>query len=85
MLSPVIPAPKFLKTLPQFALAWVLNNKTITSAISGTTSLEQLKENVAATEIKLSEEELKVCDEVWKVFRPPRYSYFKTVAETSAQ
>ncbi len=78
-------AKEHRRTLPQFALAWVLNNEAITSAISGTTTLEQLKENVAATEIKLSDEELKACDDVWKVFRPPRYSYFKTVEETSAQ
>jgi len=63
------------RTLPQFALAWVMSNETITAAISGTTSLEQLKENVSATEITLSQEELQACDEVWKMLRPPRYFY----------
>jgi 1-deoxyxylulose-5-phosphate synthase len=65
-------------TLPQFALAWILSNPTITSVLSGTTALEQLQENLSAAEIKLSPEELKACDEVWLMFRPPRYHYAKT-------
>jgi aryl-alcohol dehydrogenase-like predicted oxidoreductase len=68
-------------SLAQFALAWILSNETITSAISGTTALEQLEENLAATEIKLSPEELKACDDVWQMFRPPRYSYAKTLQD----
>lgn len=62
-------------SLPQFALAWIVNNETITSAISGAVSIEQMEENLAATEIKLSPEELQACDEVWAMFRPPRYFY----------
>lgn len=62
-------------SLPQFALAWILSNEAITSVLSGSISPEQLKENLAATEMKLSEEELKVCDDVWLMFRPPRHSY----------
>ena len=62
-------------SLPQFALAWVLSNETITSVLSGTISLEQLKENLAAIDIKLSPEELQACDDVWTMFRPPRYFY----------
>lgn len=62
-------------SLPQFSLAWILSNETITSAISGTTTLEQLKENLAAIEIKLSQEELQACDDAWRLFRPPRYFY----------
>jgi aryl-alcohol dehydrogenase-like predicted oxidoreductase len=68
-------------SLAQFALAWILNNETITSVISGTTALEQLDENLAATEIKLSPEELQACDDVWQMFRPPRYSYAKTLQD----
>ena len=64
-------------SLTQFALAWILSNETITSALSGTTALEQLEENLAAAEIKLSPEELQACDEVWQMFRPPRYHYAK--------
>jgi aryl-alcohol dehydrogenase-like predicted oxidoreductase len=62
-------------TLPQFALAWIINNKAITSALSGTTASEQLAENIAATEITLSQEEIQGCDDVWKMFRPPRLFY----------
>jgi aryl-alcohol dehydrogenase-like predicted oxidoreductase len=62
-------------SLPQFALAWILNNELITSVLSGTTALEQLEENLAAMDVVLSPEELKACDEVWQMFRPPRYHY----------
>jgi aryl-alcohol dehydrogenase-like predicted oxidoreductase len=65
-------------SLAQFALAWILSNETITSVLSGTTALEQLEENLAAAEIKLSPEELQACDDVWQMFRPPRYHYAKT-------
>jgi aryl-alcohol dehydrogenase-like predicted oxidoreductase len=68
-------------TLPQFAIAWVLNNDTITSVLSGTTEIDQLEENLSATEIELSPEELQACDEVWQMFRPPRYHYAKTAEE----
>jgi aryl-alcohol dehydrogenase-like predicted oxidoreductase len=62
-------------TLPQFSIAWILNNAAVTSVLSGLITTEQLKENVAAVEIKLTDEELKACDEVWAMFRPPRYFY----------
>jgi aryl-alcohol dehydrogenase-like predicted oxidoreductase len=62
-------------TLAQFALAWILNHKAVTSVLSGITSPEQLKENILAVEIILSAEELRVCDEVWAMFRPPRKNY----------
>ncbi len=64
-------------TMAQFAIAWILSNRTITSVLSGTTAVEQLEENLAATEIELSPEELEVCDEVWQMFRPPRFHYAK--------
>jgi aryl-alcohol dehydrogenase-like predicted oxidoreductase len=63
------------KRLPQFALAWVLSNKTITSVVCGATSVKQLEENMAATEIILSQEELDACDEVWHWLRPPTLFY----------
>jgi aryl-alcohol dehydrogenase-like predicted oxidoreductase len=64
-------------TLPQFALAWILNSETITSVLSGPTTPEQLKENLVATEIVLSQEELEGCDKMWQMFRLPRYPYAK--------
>lgn len=63
------------KVLSQFALAWVLSNKVITAVVCGATSIEQLKKNMAVAEIKLSQEELDACDEVWHQLRPPRLFY----------
>jgi len=63
------------QNLTQFALAWILSNEIITSAICGATSVKQLEENLEATEIKLSEEELAACDDVWRQLRPLRFSY----------
>ncbi len=63
------------RKMAQFALAWVLNNDRITSVISGATSIQQLEENVGAAEVKLTAEELAVCDEVWHRLRPPRFFY----------
>ena len=63
------------RSLPQLALAWVLSNETITSAICGATSLKQLEENLGATEVKLSKEELAACDGVWQQLRPIRFFY----------
>jgi aryl-alcohol dehydrogenase-like predicted oxidoreductase len=65
-------------TLAQFAIAWILNNDAITSVLSGTTAVKQLSENIAATDITLSAKELKICDDAWLMFRPPRYQYVKT-------
>ena len=63
------------KVLSQFALAWVLNNQTITAVVCGATSIEQLKMNMAATEIKLSKKELAACDEIWHQLRPQGVFY----------
>ena len=63
------------RSMAQFALAWILNNETITSVICGTNSIKQLEENLGAVEVKLTEEELAVCDEVWHLLRPPRFFY----------
>lgn len=68
-------AQKYDRNLPQFALAWILSNETITSAICGSTSSKQLVQNIGATEIRLSEEELSACDSVWQQLRPLRFFY----------
>lgn len=64
-------------SLPQFALAWTLNNRTITTAVCGCSSLKQLEENLAAIELKLSPEQLAACDEVWQSLRPGRFFYWR--------
>lgn len=63
------------RNMVQFALAWILSNPAITSVLSGFISTKQLEENLKATEIVLSEEELLACDSVWQMFRPPRHMY----------
>ena len=61
--------------LSEFALAWVLNNKTITSIVCGATTVEQLEQNMGAVEITLPKEALDACDAVWHELRPPRLFY----------
>jgi aryl-alcohol dehydrogenase-like predicted oxidoreductase len=68
-------AAKQARQMPQFALAWILNNPAVSAAICSATSIKQLDENLAATEVKLSQEELSGCDAVWQDLRPPRFFY----------
>jgi aryl-alcohol dehydrogenase-like predicted oxidoreductase len=63
------------KSLAQFALAWVLNKPGITAIVCGTTSVEQLEQNLGAVGVRLSQEELEACDEVWHTLHPPRLFY----------
>lgn len=53
------------------ALAWLLHQPVTTSVIIGAKRLEQLRDNLAAADLKLSEEELKQLDEVSRL--PPEY------------
>ena len=53
-------AKKRGQSLSQMALAWVLNNKAVTSALIGVRTLTQLKDNLAAlNNLKFSKDELK--------------------------
>jgi aryl-alcohol dehydrogenase-like predicted oxidoreductase len=61
--------------LPQFALSWILNNKLVTSVICGCSSIKQLEQNLGAVDVKLSQEALAACDEVWQQLRPLRFFY----------
>jgi len=45
--------------LSQLALAWILKHPEITSCITGATRPEQVEENAAASDVKLSDEEMK--------------------------
>lgn len=58
------------KNLAHVALAWVLQQPGITSAILGASRPEQLTESLAGVELSLDEEELAVCEEAW--FSLPR-------------
>jgi len=58
------------RSLAQVALAWVLAQPAITSAILGASRPEQLHETLAATELQLSQEEMDTANEAW--FNLPR-------------
>lgn len=51
-------------SLSQLSIAWVLQNKNVSSAIIGATRPEQVTENVKASGVKLSKEVMKKIDEV---------------------
>jgi len=51
-------------SLPQMSVAWVLQNKNVTSAIIGASRPEQLQENVKAFDVRIPDEALVLIDEV---------------------
>ena len=51
-------------TLSQFALAWVMQQPGVTSAIIGPRTMEQFDDNIGAQNVTFSEEELKQIDRV---------------------
>ncbi|MFC2004012.1 aldo/keto reductase [Chloroflexota bacterium] len=63
------------QSFPQFSLAWILNNDTVTSVLLGVTSIRQLQENLGAMELQLSAEQLSACDEVWQQLSPRGFLY----------
>ena len=53
------------KSLVQAAIAWVLAQPDVTSAIVGASSAGQLRESLPATEVSLDAEEMEACNDVW--------------------
>ena len=51
-------------SVAQIALAWLLHRRVVSSVIVGAKRLEQLDDNIAATEVALSEQELDTLDAV---------------------
>ena len=51
-------------SISQVALAWIMSDPVITSPIIGATSIKQLDENLGALNVKLSEEQKDVLDEM---------------------
>jgi aryl-alcohol dehydrogenase-like predicted oxidoreductase len=47
------------------ALAWLLHNPSVSSAISGPRTVEQLRQNLRAPELRLSADTLAKLDEIW--------------------
>lgn len=58
-------------SVARIALAWVLHQKHVMSVIIGAKTIEQLDDNLAATEVTLTDDELKRLDEVSAL--PPEY------------
>jgi aryl-alcohol dehydrogenase-like predicted oxidoreductase len=58
-------------SVAQIALAWLLHQKAVTSVIIGAKKLEQLDDNIAATEVALTEDELAALNKVSAL--PPEY------------
>lgn len=53
------------KSLTHVAIAWVLGQRAVTSAIVGATSSEQLRDALRGVELELDQEELDQCDGIW--------------------
>lgn len=51
-------------SVARIALAWLLARSHVTSVIIGAKTIDQLADNIGATEVKLSEEEIQALDEV---------------------
>ncbi len=58
------------RSLTQVALAWVLAQPGITSAIVGASRPEQLSDSIPATDLTLDQEETEACNDIW--FNLPR-------------
>ena len=54
-------------SIAQIALAWLLHQRAVTSVIIGAKKPEQLDDNIAATKVALTDDELKILDEVSKL------------------
>ena len=63
------------RDMAQLALAWILSNPAVTSIIIGATSLRHVQHNVAATELRLADDERATCDQAWHELRPLRFFY----------
>jgi len=53
-------------SMAQVALAWIMNRENVTAPIVGSTSLENLKELIAAVNVQLTPEEMKYLEEPYK-------------------
>src|SRR5450432_2179386 len=51
-------------SVAQIALAWILSKAFVSSVIIGAKTMDQLRDNIAATRVQLSAEEIKLLDDV---------------------
>jgi aryl-alcohol dehydrogenase-like predicted oxidoreductase len=69
-------------SVARVALAWVLQKPAITSVIIGAKTLEQLTDNLAAAELKLSDAQMTALDEVSKLPREyPGWMFERQLAD----
>merc|ERR1712032_1468493 len=78
-------AKKHSMTSTQLALAWCKSRWFVTSSIIGATSLEQLKENIDAFDLDLSNEALDDIAAVYKRYRDPTINPAEEQAEKVAE
>src|SRR6202167_2878191 len=72
ILDVMVPIAKAHDCSPaRVSLAWLLTKSVVTSVIIGAKRLDQLQDNLAAVDLKLSEDEMKQLDEVSAL--PPEY------------
>jgi aryl-alcohol dehydrogenase-like predicted oxidoreductase len=62
-------ADKHNATLAQLAIAWTIHQPGLTHALCGARNIDQVKENAAAADIDLSEDDLKVMNEAIEAHR----------------
>jgi 1-deoxyxylulose-5-phosphate synthase len=65
------------KSLTHVALAWVLKQSAVTSAIVGATNAAQLRDTLVGVDLELDQQELEQCDNLWYELpraRDPRIS-----------
>lgn len=60
-------ADKKKVTVAQIAIAWLLHQQVVSSVIIGANKPEQLKDNLGAAEIQLSEKEMEMLDDISKL------------------
>jgi diketogulonate reductase-like aldo/keto reductase len=58
-------------SIARIALAWLLTKPFVTSIVLGAKRLDQLQDNLSVLDIKLSQEEIKMLEEVSEL--PPEY------------
>ena len=68
-------------TVAQIALAWLLHRRVVSSVIVGARKVEQLKDNVAASQVVLTEDELNALDQVSAL--PAEYPGWMFATQTS--
>lgn len=69
-------------SVARLALAWVLHQPAMTSVIIGAKSLEQLADNIAATDVKLTDAELATLDEASRLPREyPGWMFDRQLAD----